>query len=662
MKKIVLFFILAGLFFSELRAQSTRYIVRLKNKGATSFTLNNASAYLSQRAISRRTRYNIAIDSSDLPIPSSYISQLQNIPNVTVLNTSRWLNAVTIRTTDANALNTINALPFVQNIKNIAARTTSINKKNTAPTLPVSATARVTGIETDYFEYGTTSFNEIHLNNGEFLHNIGLRGQGIQNAILDGGFYNYNNLRSLDSININGQVLGTWDFVNHEASVTEDIVHGMQCLSTIAANIPGQFVGKAPKASFYLFRTEDDSQEYPIEEFNWVCGAERADSSGSDIISSSVGYYDFDDAAYNYSYADMNGHTTIASMGADLAAKKGLLVFNSAGNSGLNAYKYISTPADADSILAVGSVNLAGVPAASSSYGPSADGRVKPDIAGPGVSVLVQAANNTIGTNSGTSFACPNMAGLGTCLWQGFPEYNNMKIVQAIRQAGSIATAPNDRVGYGIPNMKIAFSNLLKEFATSSGSVNSCKVVLNWTSKDIAAMKYEVERKLPGETSYTKITTISPQAGILLANHSYSYENTLSNATAGTISYRIRQIIDTTAASFTDVYIDTTNITLSTACTTTAINDPTSPVSKLFIAPNPASDNTFLIIESATGIPTITVAIYDMKGRLITKLQRSIGSGRSVIDLAAYRLSNGKYIIKVYNKQKEIGTTELLKL
>src|SRR5690606_16363198 len=295
-------------------AQLTRHLVYLKDKDATTHSLSNPSTFLSQRAIDRRTRYGIAIDSSDLPIPDSYISQIQAIPGVTILNTSRWFNAVAIDTSDANALAAIQALPFVKESKAIAARVTSLTEGKFS-----QFDARPQGIESDYFDYGTGSLSEVKIHNGEFLHYIGLRGQGMQIAMHDAGFVNYTGLDAFDSVVIGGQVLSTWDFVNRETSVTEDHPHGMMCLSTIAANIPGTFIGKAPKASFHLFRTEDVFSEYPIEEFNWVCGAERADSSGADLISSSLGYNTFDDPSMNHQYSDMDGNTIISSIAADIA-------------------------------------------------------------------------------------------------------------------------------------------------------------------------------------------------------------------------------------------------------------------------------------------------------------------------------------------------------
>ena len=359
----------------------------------------------------------------------------------------------------------------------------------------------------------------------------------------------------------------------------------------------------------------------------------------------------------------MDGNTTMSAIAADLAAKKGLLVFNAAGNEGTSSWNFIITPADGDSVVAVGAVNSAGVVGSFSSYGPSSDGQIKPDLASIGVSALVQATNNTVGTSSGTSFACPNMAGLGTCLWQGFPEFNNMKILRAMQQAGSIAGTPNDRIGYGIPDMKSAFAGLLVDFATSSSSLTGCKVTVSWTSKDIAAMKYEIERKAPGETVFTKIGEVNPLAGDILANHNYQFDNNLTSGSAGSFSYRIRQIIDTSSSSSIAAYIDTTNINVSTPCIVTGTIDPGTGPDFVKIIPNPAGGNPVtLIVQTNYAVQDMPVAVYDMKGRLMMQLQRSKPTGRVVIEIPVSLLAKGRYIIKVYNQQKTIGTAGLLKL
>src|SRR5438874_1446452 len=493
MKYFLAAILFTGIFRIGADAQFTRYIVRLNDKNGTPYTFSNPIAYLSQRAIDRRTRYGIAIDSADLPVNPSYVTQIKNVPNVTLLNISKWLNAVTIQTSDANAITSINGFSFVQSTSGIASRMGNPvpvdlnNKQNIESNFTLLNTnSRTERTASDYYNYGTASFNEIHLHNGEFLHNVGLRGQGMQIAMLDNGFNNYTSptFHAFDSANANNQVLGTWDFVAHEQNVSNDGTHGMSCFSTIVANIPGQFIGKAPRASFWLYQTEDNASEYPIEELNWSCGAEAADSSGADVISTSLGYTTFDNPSLNHTYADMNRNTTMAAIAADLAAKKGLLVFVAVGNSGTSAWHYLDTPSDGDSVIAVGAVSSSGVVADFSSYGPSSDGRVKPDVASIGVAAILQTSAGGIGAGNGTSFACPNMAGIATCLWRGFPEISNMKIRSALSQAGDSANNPNTRTGYGIPNMKTAFVNLLRDFSTANGMISNCKATLNWTSKD----------------------------------------------------------------------------------------------------------------------------------------------------------------------------------
>lgn len=668
MMKYFLSLIITFLFYINSQAQFTRYEVKLKNKGSSPFSFSNPSAFLSQRAIDRRTHQNITLDSTDLPVTPSYVVQIRNVPNVTVLNDSKWLNSVSIQTSDANAISTISNFPFVSSVSGIAARPNQrgndVSTRNKfleeEITYPVPPLQRPEGLNADYYNYGSNSFAEIHLHNGEFLHNIGLRGQGMQIAVLDGGFYNYTNLKAFDSMNANGQVLGTWDFVSREASVTEDHPHGMQCLSTIAANIPGQFIGKAPKANFYLFRTEDVNSEYPIEEHNWVCGAERADSAGADVISSSLGYYDFDNPVFNYTYTDMNGHTTSSVMGADLAAKKGLLVFNSAGNEGNNSWHYLITPSDGDSVVAVGAVNSAGITGSFSSYGPSSDGRIKPDLASVGVSALVEATNNTVGMSNGTSFSCPNMAGLGTCLWQGFPEFNNMKIVKSLHQASNKFNSPDDRTGFGIPDMKKAFASLLIDFSSANASVLNCVATINWTSKDVAAMKYDIERKAPAETNYTKVGELNPSPGTILKNNSYTFTNSVEGLNPGIVSYRIKQIIDTATASYTQVYIDTTFITLTESCVIPGAN-PVIPI--LTIQPNPVSGSMAnLVIETSYNVSNMPILMYDNKGALVMKIASSKLSGKKTIEIPIDNLAKGKYYIRVFNSDKPIGTVELLRL
>ena len=667
MKYFFLGILLIGSFFSHTHAQFTRYIIKLKDKNGSPYTLSDPAAYLSQRAIDRRTRYGLAIDSTDLPVNPTHIAQIKNVPNVTLLNISKWLNAVTIQTSDANALNTINGFSFVRSTSGIAARKGRTNPvdwedpKFDDDFLPLdNSNYRTSKTAGDYYNYGI-SFDEIHLHNGEFLHNIGLRGQGMQIAMLDNGFNNYtsSSFDAFDSVNANHQVLGTWDFVAREQNVSDDGSHGMSCFSTIAANIPGQFVGKAPKANFWLYQTEDNASEYPIEEFNWACGAEKADSSGADVISSSLGYATFDDASLNHTYADMNGNMTMVATAADLAAKKGILVFVANGNFGANAWHFLDTPADGDSVIAVGAVDANGTVGSFSSYGPSSDGQIKPDVASVGVASVLETAGGTIGSGNGTSFACPNMAGLATCLWQGFPEFGNMKIRSALWQSASKATMPDDRMGYGIPDMKKAFADLLQQFSSANGTISNCKSTLNWTSKDVSAMRYEIERKISGENNYSKIAVVAAQSSVnTLSSHSYAFEDSLFSTQPGTVSYRIRQVLDTAKASFTATYIDTVDLTLNESCG----NAPGTATGKIVIIPNPAPGEFTLRVDTDNSINNLVIHILDMKGALVAEFFESKTIGKADFPLSVPRLQRGKYIVAIYDNSRLIASKELIRL
>ncbi|HEV8082508.1 MAG TPA: S8 family serine peptidase [Chitinophagaceae bacterium] len=464
MKNIYLLTISIFFFATRSSAQFTKYIVRFKDKTGTPFTINDPSKFLSAKSIQRRIKQNIIVDETDLPITPSYIDSVRLAGNVTILDKSKWLNQVCIETTDAVALAKINNMSFVINSQPLMRPVivqSPLNNKFNEQIDSIKSPQYVNNV-TDFYNYGNAT-QQIHIHEGEYLHNKGFHGEGMLLAILDAGFYHYLTLPAFDSVRNNNQIAETYDYVNNETSVDEDHPHGMQCFSIIAGNIPGQLVGSSPKAKYYLYRTEDAATESPVEEQYWAAAAERADSIGVDVISTSLGYSIFDNPAFNHTYADMDGNTTIVARAADLAAKKGMIVVVAAGNEGTNSWHYIISPADADSVVTVGAVNSSGVPANFSSYGPSSDGQVKPTAASVGVATALSSTGGTIGAGNGTSFATPNLAGLITCLWQAFPEYSNMEIIQAVMKSSSIYSSPDDRIGYGIPNFHIAFDDLTQQ-------------------------------------------------------------------------------------------------------------------------------------------------------------------------------------------------------
>lgn len=459
MKQII--FLLFTVFSISAFGQGNRYIVKLKDKSGNTFNINKPEKFLSQRSIDRRIKQHIAIDETDLPVSSNYMDSLRLSGNVQIINESRWLNQVCIETDDIDAITKINSFPFVRKMQAVNKvtnqETVTLPKFN--PENEKTAAPRVAQGLTDAGDYGN-AFGQIHIHEGDYLHNKGYRGEGMLMAIIDAGFYHYKSLPAFDSVNAHNQVIDTYDFVGNKVSVNEEHSHGMQCFSIIASNIPGKLVGTSPKSEFVLYRSEDAIPEAPIEEQYWIVALERSDSIGADIVSTSLGYNIFDNPAFNYTYADLNGKTTMIAKAATMAARKGMILLASAGNEGDKDWKYITTPADADSTLSVGAVDQNGVPGSFSSYGPTADGRIAPSVASVGVNTFISSASGGITTGKGTSFAAPNLAGLVACFWQAFPEFTNMEIIEAIKRSSNHFKNPDNRTGYGIPNFRLAYEDL----------------------------------------------------------------------------------------------------------------------------------------------------------------------------------------------------------
>src|SRR5665213_1512020 len=412
MRKVTSVILFIVFFSQNSSAQFTRYIVRLKDKTGTPYSANDPSKFLSARAIARRAKQHIAIDETDLPVTPGYIDSIRLSGNVQILDESKWLNQICIATTDSSAIDKINSFPFVvttQPLKRTANANVTLRNKWIGPITKNKFNERTDHVNSplspqnvlgDYYSYGN-SFNQINIHNGEYLHNKGFHGEGMLIAILDAGFYHYQTLPAFDSVNIKHQVLETYDFVDNEVSVNEDYYHGMQVFSIIAGNIPGQLVGTCPNADFLLYRSEDVASESPVEEQYWAAAAERADSAGADVITTSLGYDTFDNSVFDYTYADMNGHTTLIAKETTMAARKGMIVLAAAGNEGNDAWHFITTPADADSIISVGAVDYLGEPAVFSSYGPSSDGRVEPVAASVGQGTFVSSTTGPITTGNG---------------------------------------------------------------------------------------------------------------------------------------------------------------------------------------------------------------------------------------------------------------------
>ena len=383
----------------QLSAQVPRYLISFTDKHNSPYRLDAASVYLSERALQRRSRQQISIDSSDLPVNPAYIDSLLKAGNVQVMYTLRWTNQAVIRTSDAEALQKIQALPFVKDVNRNANRMSDWEMTGGNERLQpiITAPARRTG--TADIDYGS-AYTQVHLHEGEFLHNRSMKGDGMMIAVFDAGFLSVNTSSAFAWLRDRQKIIATRNFTDNTADVYPYDDHGTHCLSILAANLPGEMTGTAPEAAYVLLRTEEQDTEQPIEEVNWAAGAELADSLGVDVISSSLGYNTFDDPEFNHIYAQMDGHSLAISRAADMAAAKGMIVVNSAGNEGNLSWRYLLAPADGDSVLTVGAVNSQRQAAAFSSYGPSADGRVKPDVAGLGVGTSFITSDGSVGAGN----------------------------------------------------------------------------------------------------------------------------------------------------------------------------------------------------------------------------------------------------------------------
>ena len=435
--------------------------VYLAPKTNTQTYINNPLLMLSQRAIDRRIKQNIAIDDTDVPIQESIIDLIENQPGITVFAKSKWLNALHIQgeVTDIQNLLT---LPEVQQLvfADPALNNTTSKKVILKPKIAQIAKTTITEIS---YNYGN-SLNQIEMLGGTTLHQQDYTGDGIQIAIMDSGFIGVDTTSPFEKLRTENRILGGYNFVNQDSNLYTNHNHGTSVLSTMAGYVSGQLIGTAPQASYYLFVTEDVNIESPLEESYWVEAAEMADQLGVDVINTSLGYFDgFTNQNYDHSYSDMDGNTTFISRGANIAFSKGMLVVASAGNNGNSEEPHIGSPADATHVIAVGAVDAAENRAYFSSVGPSYDGRVKPDVMAKGLYSTLALDNGSISTSSGTSFSGPILCGMTACLWQAFPDKTNQEIKDIILQSADRYNAPTSLYGYGIPDFSAALTTLNSE-------------------------------------------------------------------------------------------------------------------------------------------------------------------------------------------------------
>lgn len=426
--------------------------VYLADKENVAASLANPITILSQQAIDRKNAHAVPIDERDVPVNEAYITQLKTQAGITVWAKSKWFNAVHVRGTETD----INALLGLAFVNSIVFADNTLNSGRMSPEQPPLDKFRVEGEQT-LFNYGS-ALNQIEMFNGDDLHIADYTGENMTIAVIDAGFPNVDTMNGFQRLRDAGNILGGYDFFdrNEDVYANTSSNHGTLVLSDMAGFVQDQFVGTAPDANYYLFRTENAPNENPIEESLWVEAAERADSLGVDVINSSLGYKSYDNTNYSHAAADLDGNTTYITKGANIAFEKGMLVVNSAGNSGASG---VGAPADAAGVFSIGAVDANGNYASFSSQGSAIQPTQKPDVAVQGQASYVINQNDGIVTSNGTSFSSPIMAGGIVCLWQALPNLSNAEIMQLVRESASQYTTPDYFLGYGIPDLSLALAN-----------------------------------------------------------------------------------------------------------------------------------------------------------------------------------------------------------
>ena len=495
---------------NALLSATTHYYfyIQFANKNNTPYSLSNPSDYLSARAVARRTHLAAVYDSTDLPIQPNYLTQIENL-GVHLHNRSKWMNGATALLSDSSKMSLVRTLPFVTFVQ------------YTGKVELASAVSAQRVMAASNFDYGLAN-TQINQLTGKYLHNLGYRGKGMVIGILDAGFANANLNPAFDSLRLQGRLLGTKDIIDPLSNFYAQDAHGSNVLSTMTGNLPGQFLGTAPDASFWLIRTEYAPTEYLVETDFWCSGIEFADSVGVDVVNSSLGYTTFDSIIMNFTYADMNGKVSRASRAATLAANKGIVVVNSAGNDGAKSWHFIGSPADAEGIITVGAVQSDTLSSSFSSYGPTADNRVKPEISSLGTAAAIVNTTGAAVTGNGTSYASPIMAGMMACLLQAstveHPFFTIPSLLQSVFESANLYATPTAQKGYGIPNFQQALNLLATSQILPVNVKDEFTIAVNSGNKSILVTTKEQAKLQGGVLKLYSLTGVELQHQTLVQN------------------------------------------------------------------------------------------------------------------------------------------------
>jgi len=460
MKKTLLPFLFL-LNFNFLSAQEL-YLVKLKEKENISNYIANPLQMLSQRSLDRRMKYKVDLDEKDVPISLERIKQVKQL-DLSYIGETKWLNTIMVEVFDNTVISQLENLPFVDSVTSLVRNAQKANFKKQSKSNDLI-------VIVNNYNYGDSE-NFINQINLEPLHTEGFSGEGVYIGVIDAGFPGVDIIDAFKNLRNENRIVDTYDFVENKADVYDANSHGTNVLSTMAAEIDGEYIGSAPKANYLLYRSEDFLSETPKELLYWIQAAERADSVGVDVINTSLSYNKFDDPRYDFTYRDMDGKTSLISQGAEIAVTRGILVVNSAGNEGNSDWKYISAPADVENVFTIGATDRNNQPAPFTSYGPNYNGSLKPNISSLGHQILTYVPSGGFRISSGTSFSSPIIAGAMALLIQKLPTTPLETIKNKVQESGSLYNNPSDRLGYGVPNFYRASQELL--------SINDVKAQVN---------------------------------------------------------------------------------------------------------------------------------------------------------------------------------------
>ncbi len=620
--------LLVFLNFQVSNAQTDpRYLILFQDKNGTPYDIAEPEAFLSARALDRRNRQNIPVRETDLPVNPAYVAAVAATGAV-VLHTTKWFNGVVVNASGAQ-LQSIRSLPFYKGIERDLPLTGSGYNAR------IAQTSRKFGAN-DAIDYGNSRL-QLDMLGVPRLHEMGYSGSGMLIGVFDSGFMRADQQGYLSHLYENEQIVDTYDFITFNSNVYDDHRHGLQVLSVMASKWDGHLVGAAFDAKYVLYRTENVSSETPYEEVAWLLAAERADSLGVDIINTSLGYYTFDNPAHHYTYSQMDGKTAIISRAARYAARTGILLVVSAGNEGNKGWKYITAPADVDSVLTVGAVTSSGTRSVFSSFGPNAEGVIKPDVVALGSGVSLGSTSGTVTSSDGTSFSSPLIAGFSALLWQVFPSKTAQEIASMIREMGHKAQDPDYELGYGIPyyDEVLNIDNPTGFTAALTGNI----VSFSWEYLyDATADAYEIERSF-NNGKFVRIASVE--------NNQYSGD-TLTES--GLYRYRVRAATGYRTSAYSSV--------VSVQFTITGHDLPPAAIS---IQPNPVQDKIVANLSVLRNGRTVSARVISMTGTVRLSEMVAVSQAGSV-EIPVSTLPAGLYLLHLVSDTGEVYRQKFIKL